>query len=213
MAPGGIIVSVLWDGEAVESIVESDGFLERLEGGIHVSVCTCSPEAARGLAKLHAEHGSSYIEAPVFGRPEAVAARKLWMPLAGPQAAKERVRPVLTAMGAQGIFDFGEEMGAAVMVKLVGNFLLISAARSMTEALATAEKAGVDVEAAVKMLTETLFPSPIYKTYGAMIAEKKLVFTQSKIPEKDLGLIEAVAWQYDLPAPIAHTIRELLRND
>ena len=212
LTPGGIVVSVLWDTEAVESIVTADGFLERLgPGGIHISVCTGSPEAAQRLAKLHAEHGSTYIEAPVFGRPEAAAARRLWMPLAGPQAAKQRVRPLLTAMGAQGVFDFGEEIGAATMVKLVGNFLLISAARSMVEGLGIAEKTGVDVKAMVDMLTQTLFPSPIYATYGMMIAEKKLVFSQSDIPRKDLGLLQSVAQRFKVPTAIGATLLEVLR--
>ncbi len=209
--PGGIVVNVLWDAATVESVVVSDGFLERLgSGGVHVSMGTLLPERAKRLAARHAEHGSTYVEAPVFGRPEAAAARKLWMPIAGPAAAKDRVRPLLTAMGAQGVFDFGEEVGAATMVKIIGNFLLISAARSLVEGLAVAEKSGVEVKAMVDMLTQTLFPSPIYQSYGAMIAEKKLVFSQSEIPRKDLGLLERIAEEHSLPTPIAHAILGLL---
>lgn len=43
---------------------------------------------------------------------------------AGPVAAKTRVRPILDAIGAAGVFDFGEEDGAGTTVKLVGNFLI-----------------------------------------------------------------------------------------
>ena len=105
---GGIVATIVWDGAAVEDIVTSDGFLEHLgPGGIHLSMSTVLPEAARKLAALHAQHGSIYVEAPIFGRPEAVTAHQLWMPIAGPQSAKERVQPLLQAMGAQGTFDFG----------------------------------------------------------------------------------------------------------
>ncbi len=65
---------------------------------------------------------------------------QLWIPFAGPQQAKERVRPLLQAMGGQGIFDFGEEVGAANIVKLVGNFLISSAGYSMREALSMARE-------------------------------------------------------------------------
>ena len=136
--PGGMVISVLWDADAdvVESIVTAAGFLERLGvGGIHVSMCTCLPTAAWRILSLHARHGATYIEAPVFGRHEAAVAKKLWMPFAGPQSAKDRVRPLLMTMGVQGVFDFGEEIGAATMVKIVGNFLLMSATASLTEAL------------------------------------------------------------------------------
>ena len=188
----------------------SDGFLERLSfGGIHVSMGTGSPEAARRLAALHAERGSIYVEAPVFGRPEAAVARKLWIPFAGPPAAKDRLRPLLTAMGAQGIFDFGEEIGAATIVKLVGNFLIFSATRSLNEALSLTEEAGVDVQAVVDMLTQTLFPSPIYQSYGKMIADETAPFGQPKIPLKDLGLFQTIATKFGVPTPIVETLISL----
>ena len=213
VTPGGIVVSVLCDADAVENVVTGENVLERLgPGGVHVCMCTGSPETAKRLAKLHAEHGSSYVEALVFGRPEAASARKPWMPIAGPQAAKKRVRPLLTAMGAQGIFDFGEEVGTAVMVKIVGNFLLITAARSMVEGLGIVEKTGGDVRAVVDMLTRSLFPSPIYQSYGTMIAEKSLVLSKPDIPLKDLGLFQAFAHGSGVPTPIAQTIVELVSN-
>jgi 3-hydroxyisobutyrate dehydrogenase-like beta-hydroxyacid dehydrogenase len=210
----GIVVTVLWDAAAVESVVTSDGFLDRLgPGGIHVCMCTGSAETAKRLAALHAEHGSTYVEAPVFGRPEAAVAKKLWILLAGPGMAKDRVRPLITAMGAQGIFDFGEEVGAATVVKLVGNFLIISAGRSLAEALVVAERAGVDPKAAVAMLTQTLFPAPIYQSYGKMIAEKTVPTNQQpEIPLKDLGLFQTIAQQSELATPIAHALLDLLQR-
>src|SRR5450432_2929091 len=103
---GGIVATIVWDDAALESIVMSDGFLEQLgPGGIHLSMSTILPETAKKLAALHAQHGSLYIAAPIFGRPEAAVAHQLWMPFSGPQSAKERVRPLLKAMGGQGIFD------------------------------------------------------------------------------------------------------------
>jgi 3-hydroxyisobutyrate dehydrogenase-like beta-hydroxyacid dehydrogenase len=210
---GGVVVSVLWDDAALESVVTSEGFLERLgPGGVHLSMSTVLPETAQRLAALHAPHGCVYVEAPVFGRPEAAAARKLWIPVAGAQSAKERVRPLLEAMGGQGIFDFGEAIGAATVVKLVGNFLIISAARSLNEGLSMAEKSGVDPRAVVQMLTTTLFSAPIYQSYGKMIAEKTVPFTQSQIPVKDLGLFKSTAERVDSPTPITSQLLDLMKS-
>ncbi len=210
---GGVLVTVLWDAEAVESLVTSAGLLERLgPGGVHVGMCTGSPVAARRLAALHAAHGCTYVEAPVFGRPEAAVARQLWMPVAGPTAAKDRVRPLLAAMGAQGIFDFGEEVGVATVVKLVGNFLIVSATRSMVEGLAMAEAAGADPRAVVAMLTETLFAAPIYQSYGKRIAEKTMPTQPSPIPAKDLGLFATEARKGEVPAPIAQFLLEMVQK-
>ncbi|MGY4691769.1 NAD(P)-binding domain-containing protein [Salibacterium sp. K-3] len=101
-------------------------FLEQLgPDGIHISMGTVLPETAKKIAAMHAQHGSAYVEAPIFGRPEAVADKRLWIPYTGSRQAKERVQPILKAMGGQGLFDFREEVGAATIVKLVGNFLIV----------------------------------------------------------------------------------------
>jgi 3-hydroxyisobutyrate dehydrogenase-like beta-hydroxyacid dehydrogenase len=211
---GGIVVTIVWDDAALESIVMSDGFLQRLgPDGVHLSMSTVLPATSKKLAALHAHHGSAYVEAPIFGRPEAAVAHRLWIPYAGPHSAKERVRPLLAAMGGQGIFDFGEEIGAATVVKLAGNLLIISAAHSLREALSMAERNGVDPKAVVDMLTQTLFPAPIYQSYGTRIAEKTAPFGQSAIPLKDVGLFKSTAQQVELPTPIADHLYGLLRSD
>ena len=211
---GGIVASIVWDDAALESVVMSDGFVEHLgPGGIHLSMSTVLPETSKKLAALHAQHGCAYVEAPIFGRPEAAVAHQLWIPFAGPQQAKERVRPLLTAMGAQGIFDFGEEVGAATLVKLVGNFLIASAGYSLREALSMAQKNGVDPKAVVDMLTQTLFPAPIYQNYGKRIAENNAPFSQNAIPLKDVGLFKKTAQRVESPTSVASLLHDLLRSD
>jgi 3-hydroxyisobutyrate dehydrogenase-like beta-hydroxyacid dehydrogenase len=148
-----------------------------------------------------------------FPPPEAAAAKQLWIPFAGPQKATERVQPLLEAMGGQAIFDFGEEVGAATLVKLVGNFLIISAGHSMREALSMAENNGVDPVAVIDMLTQTLFNAPIYKSYAKRIAEKNAPFKQHEIALKDIGLFKTAAHQVELPTPIANLLYELLSSD
>ncbi len=213
VTPGGIVVTILWDDAAVKSVVTSEGFLDQLgPNGIHLAMSTVLPATARKLTALHAAHGSTYIEAPIFGRPEAAAARQLWIPVAGPQTAKERIQPLLRAMGGRGVFDFGEEVGAATTVKLAGNFLIISAGYSMREALAMAEKSGVDPRAVVDMLTQTLFPAPIYQSYGKRIAENAAPFNQSGIPIKDIGLFTTTAQQTVVATPVADLLANLLSS-
>ena len=210
---GGIVASIVWDDAALESVVMSEGFLEQLgPGGIHLSMSTVLPETSKKLAAIHAQHGSVYIEAPIFGRPEAAVAHQLWIPVAGPQQAKERVRPLLMAMGGQGIFDFGEEVGAATLVKLAGNFLIVSAGRSIGEAVSMARKNGVDPKAVVDMLTQTLFSSPIYQSYGKRIAENGAPF-QSAIPLKDIGLFKQTAQQVESATPISDLLYDILKSD
>src|SRR5258708_18727897 len=211
---GGIVATIVWDDGALESVVMSDGFLEQLgSGGIHLSMSTVLPATSKKLAAIHAQHDCAYVEAPIFGRPEAAVAHQLWIPFAGPQQAKERVRPLLKAMGGQGIFDFGEEVGAATLVKLVGNFLIVSAGYSMREALSMAENNGVDSKAVVDMLTHTLFPAPIYHSYGKRIADNNAPFGQNRIPLKDVGFFKTTYQQVESRTAIASLLHDRLRSD
>ncbi|QBD80708.1 NAD(P)-dependent oxidoreductase [Ktedonosporobacter rubrisoli] len=218
VTPGGIVITLVWDDAAVESVVMSEGFLEQLgPGGIHVGMSTIAPETSRKLAAMHAEHGSTYLDAPIFGTPESANSRTLWIPLSGPKPAKERVRPILQAMGGQGIVDFGEEVGAGNIVKIVGNFLIMSAGLSLHEALSMAQHNGVDPKAVFEMLTTSpaLFPAPIYQRHGKYMVENldQRPYAGSQIPLKDVGLFKESARQTESSAAIADLLLNLLQGE
>jgi 3-hydroxyisobutyrate dehydrogenase and related beta-hydroxyacid dehydrogenases len=209
--PGGIVITMLSDDQALESVtLGENGFLERLgPHGIHLSMSTVSPKLSRRLAQEHQRHQADYLAAPVFGRPEAAAARRLWICLSGPQPAKQRVQPVLNAIG-QGIFDFGEEPGAAHVVKVAGNFLLASMMEALAEALTLGEKNGIDRTALADMFSKTLFACPAYQVYGEAIAQGRYQppgFTVS-LGLKDLNLVLGTAAMSTMPMPLASLLHD-----
>src|SRR5215469_13615564 len=95
-----VIISMLADDQAVEAAVFGAGnILESLPANaIHVSASTISVALSRRLAAAHRERKQNYIAAPVFGRPEAAAAAKLFIVAAGASSAVERCRPLFDAM-------------------------------------------------------------------------------------------------------------------
>jgi 3-hydroxyisobutyrate dehydrogenase-like beta-hydroxyacid dehydrogenase len=99
------------------------------------------------------------------------------------------------------------------LVKLVGNFLISSAGYSVREALTLAERNGVSAQAVIDMLTQTLFPSPIYQNYGRRIAEGNAPFGQSPIPLKDVGLFRSTAQDLAVSPPMADRLYDLLRSN
>jgi 3-hydroxyisobutyrate dehydrogenase-like beta-hydroxyacid dehydrogenase len=208
--PGGIVITMLADDRALEEVTLGErGFLERLgPGGAHVSMSTISPHLARRLARRHAERGSRYVGAPVFGRPEMAAARKLWIAVAGESAAKERVRPILNVLG-QGVYDFGEDPSAAHVVKLGGNFLIAAAIESLGESAALLRKSGVDPAAFMRMLTETLFACPLYQSYGRLIVEERYAPAGFRLALglKDAELVLQAASASAAPMPFGDAIR------
>lgn len=213
--PGGVVVTMVADDAALEAVTFGDGgFAEVLgTGGLHVSLSTVAPETVRSLAARHAELGSQFVAAPVFGRPEAAAARKLWICASGAPDAMARTRPYLDAIG-QGIFEFGDDPGAAAAVKLAGNFLILAAMESMAEAFLLVEREGVDRAAAMRMLTDTLFAAPVYKNYGQMVAARDFssVGFTAKLGLKDARLVNDTAAARGAKLRVAEIVRGRLQT-
>ena len=64
-----------------------------------MSASTISVALSKELAEAHAARGQGYVAAPVLGRPEAAAAKKLWIMAAGPapkRAARLGLAPLAT---------------------------------------------------------------------------------------------------------------------
>jgi 3-hydroxyisobutyrate dehydrogenase-like beta-hydroxyacid dehydrogenase len=209
--PGGIAVTMVADDAALESVTLGEaGLAARLgKGGIHLSMSTVSPALSRRLAEYHARYGGIYLAAPVFGRPERARARKLWIVISGPAPAKERVRPLLDAMG-QETFDMGEEPAAANVMKLVNNFLIMSAIEAISEALVMAEKGGLEGPLVARVLTGSLFNCPLYQGYLETINKRAFepAGFKLKLGLKDIELVLRMAGEAAVPAPVASVIRD-----
>jgi len=208
---GGVVISMVADDAALEELVLGDTALasQIAPGGIHLSMSTVAPATIRKLAEVHREAGSVLVAAPVFGRPEAAAAKKLWICISGPAEIKQQVRPILDAMG-QGVFDFGETTEAACVAKISGNFLLAAAMEAMGEAFAMAEKSGLERTAVAAMLTQTLFACPAYQGYGAAIASRRHSPAGFRLPLglKDIELVLRTAREVNAPMPTASLLRD-----
>lgn len=210
-ARGGILHSMLADDRAVRAVID-DGVLDALaDGGVHVNHATVSVQLARELAAAHRERGIAYVAAPVFGRPDAAAAAKLHILAAGPAQAIERVRPQLEAMG-QRIWPLGESPESASAAKIAGNFMIAAAIESMAEASALVRAHGVSAADFLDIIGNSLFASPVYKGYGAMIAEQRYAppgFTM-KLGFKDVGLALDAGIERQVPLPIAGLLRDAM---
>jgi 3-hydroxyisobutyrate dehydrogenase-like beta-hydroxyacid dehydrogenase len=164
---------------------------------------TVLPGTSDQLAAHHAHHGVAFVAAPVFGRPEAAAARKVWIATSGPAGAKQRLSPVLSALG-QGVFDFGDRPGAANIVKLATNFVAYASLESLAEASAFAEKQGIPRAALLGMLTGTLFNCYAYQVFSRRVidADFDQVSFNAALALKDLTLARETASATDTPMPI-----------
>ncbi len=208
---GDAVITMLSNDDAVESAVYGDGgvLASLSKGAIHVSSSTISVALSKRLAEHHAERGQRYVAAPVFGRPEAAAAAKLFIVAAGSPEAVKTAMPVFEAIG-QRTFTVSEDAPAANIIKLSGNFLIASVIESLGEAMALVGKAGIDKHQYLELLTSTLFGAPIYKTYGTLIADEKFSPPGFAAPLglKDVRLTLAAGDDLRVPLPLASLLRD-----
>ncbi len=208
---GEAVITMLADDGAVESIAFGDeGMTGGLgKGAIHISMSTISVALSERLAAAHAEAGQRFVSAPVFGRPEAAAAAKLFIVAAGAPDAVDACLPLFEALG-QKTFNFGNNAQAANLVKLSGNFLIASTIEALGEAMALVGKAGINRGQYVDLLTSTLFSAPVYKIYGPLIAEQRFEPAGFAAPlgHKDMRLTLAAAETLRVPMPLASLLRD-----
>jgi 3-hydroxyisobutyrate dehydrogenase-like beta-hydroxyacid dehydrogenase len=208
---GEVVVTMLADDAAVADVaLASHGIVETLaKGAIHLSMSTISVALSKRLSETHAHAGQRFVAAPVFGRPDAAAAAKLFIVAAGDPATLEACQPLLDALGSKTL-TIGTQPAAANLVKLSGNFLLAAAIEALGEAIALVGKAGIDRRAYVDLLTSTIFPAPAYKTYGSLIAEGKFQPAAFAAPLgfKDIRLALEAAESLGVPMPLGSLLHD-----
>ena len=212
VAGASAVVTMLADDRAVEAVtLGGDGVLAHLPpGGLHLGCSTISPALTSRLSDHHRRAGQGYVSAPVFGRPDAAAAGKLWILAGGDAADLERANPLFAALG-QGVFPLGTAPQAA-LAKLVGNFLIAATIESFGEGLALAEKGGLDPVAIHQMLTSTLFGSIVTRGYGQRIADTEFEPAGFAMPLglKDVRLALAAASDLGVSLPVGELARDHL---
>lgn len=209
-AAGGFVISMLADDTAVEAVTLGQGGLlgAAVPGLVHLSMSTISPALSARLAGEHAKAGGHYVGAPVFGRPPAAEAGKLFIVVAGAADAVAKAEPVLSALG-QRQFGVGEDPAAAHLVKLCGNFMLVSTVEALGEAMEAAHKGGVPRAALLDVLNNSIFPGAIYKIYGDMIAAQTFRpagFTAT-LGLKDMGLMSGAAESLGAAMPLLDLVK------
>ena len=208
-----VVFTMLADDRAVEDVAFGEnGILASLApGATHVSSSTISVALSERLAAAHADAGQRYAAAPVFGRPEAASAAKLFVITAGAPEVLDALSALFDAIG-QRTFVVSERPPTANLVKLSGNFLIASMIETVSEAVALVAKAGVDRQQYVDILTSTLFAAPAYQTYGGLIARREFepAGFAASLGLKDVRLVLAAAEQLQVPLPVASVLRDRL---
>lgn len=169
-----LVLTLLSDDGAVEAVMLPEGKLASagMPGLVHVCLSTISDTLAARLAEAHAAQGQTYLSAPMFGTADSAASGRLLLVVGGPQGAAERLRPLLENLGR--VQYLGESPAAANVAKCASLFLMASVVESLRDSMAVVHAAGVDPREFAGIVTQSLFPTPVYQVLGGRLAAREV---------------------------------------
>jgi 3-hydroxyisobutyrate dehydrogenase-like beta-hydroxyacid dehydrogenase len=110
------------------------------------------------------------------------------------------------------VFIVGDAPETANLVKLCGNFMMLSAIEALAEAMVLAERGGVARADLLKILIGTQFDAPVYRNYGEILVQRR--FRPAGFPAplalKDLDLASHAAGSARVPMPLLDILRDHL---
>jgi 3-hydroxyisobutyrate dehydrogenase-like beta-hydroxyacid dehydrogenase len=212
-AQSDIVFSIVTDATAVEAVaLGADGIVSGLRrGGIYIDMSTIEPEKSRAVAAHFAKAGSTMLDGPLSGSPVTVKAGQASVMIGGDEAAFERARPVLLAIGPK-VTRIGEN-GMACQMKIAINLLLMVEVICFGEAVALAEKGGVERAIAVDAILKSVAASPVLGYRGPFILDgnmPKVPLADVNLQQKDMKLALGEGKRLGSPTPLAEVANRMM---
>ena len=185
-----VVLSCLPSDEAVLNIYKGpDGaFANALRGALVIDMSTVNPETSRELSKLGSERGVDALDVTISGSTPAAEQGALTLFGGGGQGSFDASESIFRVI-ARKWFYLGPSSSGATM-KLVVNSLLGVGMQAIAEAVALGEKAGLDRNRLLDVLSQTAVVAPAHvgKLQRAMIGDYSPQFPL-RLMNKDFGLI------------------------
>lgn len=202
----------LMDAASVEEVVFGPDGVAGGRAKVAVDFTTGRPEAARAIAaRLKAETGAGWVDAPVSGGAPGAEAGALAVMAGGAAEDVERVRPAVMAFAAR--FTHMGPSGAGQTTKLVNQIISGCTMAVVAEAVAFAERTGVDAARLTEALAGGFADSKPFQIFAPRMAARqftpKLGATDTMI--KDLDLVEEAAAAAGARLPMTGAALALMR--
>lgn len=208
-----VLITCLPSPAASAAVMEAeDGVLAGLEpGSIWAEMSTTDEAEVKRLGALVTEKGGEPIDCPVSGGCHRAATGNIAIFAGCERATFERVLPILTAMGRR-ILHTGP-LGSASVLKVVTNYLATANLISLSEALVTAERAGMDLSTTYEAIRISSGNSFVHETESQVIlnGSRDISFTMDLV-SKDIGLFQAVADRAGVPLELNPVMIDIFKD-
>jgi 3-hydroxyisobutyrate dehydrogenase-like beta-hydroxyacid dehydrogenase len=207
------VLLAVFDSDDVVSVLEDPGGLLAPGHCVHtvIDCSTGAPEILQALAQRLRSRGIAFIEGPLSGSSQQIAAGEATQLLGGEADAIARCTQVLDAVALQRVHVGAA--GMAAKAKLATNLVLGLNRAALAEGMAFAESLGIAPEAFLALVLATPARSAAAETKGPLMVSGRFE-PQSRIRQhlKDVGLMLEAAQAAGQPLPLSETHARLMRD-
>jgi len=208
-----VVLSIVTDGNAVKDIsLGENGIITALKKeAVYLDMSTISPEVSRFVAGEFDKKGLQMMDAPLSGSPVTVVQGSASIMVAGKKESYEQVYDTLLAIGPK--VSYIGSNGLAVQTKLSINLLLMVEVIAFGEAVAMAEKGGVDRQVVVDAILNSVASSPVLSYRGPFILDGKMPekpLADVALQQKDMTLVLEQSRLLASPAPLAAAANDMM---
>ncbi len=184
-----------------ENGVDAAGVLP--SDAVVMQCATVTPAFARETAARLSERGLLMLDAPVSGGTVGADGGSLTVMASGPDAAFTRAQPVLDAI-ADNVFNLGAECGLGSTMKMINQLLAGVQLAAAAEAMAFAEKAGLEAQQVYDIITVSAGNSWMFENrVPHLLADDYTPHSAVDIWLKDLGIVLETGRAEKFPLPLA----------
>jgi 3-hydroxyisobutyrate dehydrogenase-like beta-hydroxyacid dehydrogenase len=201
-----VMVMVGNDADVEQVVLAKDGALAGMKkGAILVDHTTASADVARKVFEAAKKAGVDFIDAPVSGGQAGAENGKLTVMCGGELSPFERAKPVMDSYG-RAVTLMGPA-GSGQLTKMVNQICIAGLVQGLSEGLAFAEKAGLDVNLLLDVISKGAAQSWQMENRGKTMHERKFNFGFAvDWMRKDLGICLAEARRNGAKLPVTQTV-------
>ena len=199
-----IVFMCVGNDDDVRSVALGDDgvFAGAAEGAVVVDHTTASADLARDLEAAGDARNVGFVDAPVSGGQGGAESGQLTVMCGGRAAVFDRVEPVIDCY-AKSVKRMGEA-GAGQLTKMVNQVCIAGVLQGLGEALHFAEKAGLDVDAVVEVISKGAAQSWQMDNRASTMARREFEFGFAvNWMRKDLDMTLAQARKVGARMPLA----------
>jgi 3-hydroxyisobutyrate dehydrogenase len=205
-----VILTMLADADAVVSSAR-EALPAARQGAVWLQMSTIGEQGTDQCMELAHAHDISFLDAPVLGTKQPADEGKLVILASGPTELRDRVQPILDAVGSKTIWV--GEAGAGTRLKIATNSWVLTVTEGCAETIALAQGLGLDPALVFEAFDGGTLDLPYFRIKGKAIVERNFEPSfRLQLAAKDADLVVQAARRHELDLPLFATIQQRMQQ-